>query len=83
LRTPLVADGVIYLTTPFCRAVALDAEAEREIWAFDSKLPYNPFANRGLALWRRGGEERVYFQALAIGRVHADVLYTKAVTSRP
>src|SRR5881628_693996 len=36
--TPLVADGVLYLTTPFSRAIALDAETGRELWAFDPKL---------------------------------------------
>jgi glucose dehydrogenase len=66
--TPVVDDGVLYLTTPFCRAVALEAETGREIWSFDPKLdrtrPYNLFINRGLALRRRGAEKRVYFGTL-------------------
>ena len=66
--TPVVDGGVLYLTTPFCRAVALDAETGRELWSFDPKIdrtrPYNLFINRGLALRRRGAEKRVYFGTL-------------------
>ena len=33
--TPLVIDGVMYLTTPFHRLLALDAETGKLLWAFD------------------------------------------------
>ena len=36
--TPLVLDGVLYLTTPFSRVVALEAETGKPLWAFDPKL---------------------------------------------
>src|SRR5271166_6546311 len=36
--TPLVVDGVMYVTTPFSRLIALDPETGKEIWAFDPKL---------------------------------------------
>src|SRR5262245_13553820 len=36
--TPLVVDGVLYLSTPFGRAVALEAETGKELWSFDPKL---------------------------------------------
>jgi quinoprotein glucose dehydrogenase len=36
--TPIVADGAMYLTTPFNRVVALDPETGREKWSFDPKL---------------------------------------------
>src|SRR5262245_34335938 len=49
--TPLVADGMMYVTTPFCRVIALDAETGKQRWAFDPKLdknkPNNLFINRG------------------------------------
>ena len=72
--TPLVADGVMYFTTPFGRVVALEAETGRELWTFDPKLdrqrPYNLFISRGLALWRRGEERRIYSGTLD-GRLFA------------
>ena len=53
--TPLVVDGVMYVTTPFCRLIALEAETGRQLWAFDPQIdkrrPYNLFINRGAALW--------------------------------
>src|SRR5580700_2545484 len=35
--TPIVADGTMYLTTPFNRVVALDPQTGQEKWAFDPK----------------------------------------------
>jgi len=56
--TPLVADGVMFITTPF---VALDAKSGRELWRYEHKrtpgykLCCGP-ANRGAAL----GDDRVF-----------------------
>ena len=36
--TPLIIDGVLYLTTPFNRLLALDATSGRELWKFDPKM---------------------------------------------
>ena len=33
--TPLVVDGMLYLSTPSNRVIALDAETGEEIWQFD------------------------------------------------
>jgi quinoprotein glucose dehydrogenase len=72
--TPIVSDGVMYLTTPFCRVIALDAESGKELWSFDPKLEknrrYNLFINRGVALWRKGAQKRIFFGTLD-GRLFA------------
>lgn len=57
--TPLVIDGVMYLSTPYNRVVALDPTTGRELWSYDPK-PYldgQPpngmgFVHRGVAAWR-------------------------------
>ena len=36
-NTPMMIDNVLYLSTPYNRVVALDAETGRELWAFDPK----------------------------------------------
>ena len=36
--TPLVIDGVMYVTTPFSRVIALDPETGKELWSFDPRL---------------------------------------------
>ncbi|MCW5982195.1 MAG: pyrroloquinoline quinone-dependent dehydrogenase [Bryobacteraceae bacterium] len=72
--TPLVVDGVMYLTTAFNRLVALDPETGKELWSFDPKLDreryYNLFAHRGPAYWTNGRERRLYFGTLD-GRLFA------------
>ena len=47
--TPLVIDGVMYLTTAYNRVVALEPETAKEIWVYDVKdgAP----AVRGLEYW--------------------------------
>src|SRR5713226_9454996 len=53
--TPLVIDGVLYITTPFSRLIALDAETGKKLWDFDLKIDKeksaNLFINRGAAWW--------------------------------
>jgi len=46
----------MYVTTPFCRLIALDAETGRELWVFDPKLDrdkvyFSLYVNRGAAYW--------------------------------
>lgn len=64
--TPLVVDGVMYVTTPFSRLIALDAETGKEIWSFDPKIDKersaNLFINRGAAWWPDG--RRVFLGTL-------------------
>src|SRR5215469_18905485 len=57
--TPLEIDGVLYLSTPYNRVVALDAASGREIWTYDPKayadgqVPNGTgFVHRGVASWR-------------------------------
>src|SRR5258706_3849491 len=60
--TPIVIDGVMYVTTVRTRVAALDAATGRELWSFD---PYTVLAplkgwmrasggvNRGVAYWQQ------------------------------
>ncbi len=80
--TPLVIGGTMYLTTPFARVIALDAETGRQLWAFDPKLardrPYNLYINRGAAFWQHGDDKRLFFGTLD-GRLFA----LNAATGKP
>ena len=54
--TPLVVDGLLYLTTPFNRVVALDPETGARRWTFDPEVDLHGeygdgLINRGLATW--------------------------------
>ena len=54
--TPLMVDGVVYVTAPDY-AWALDAATGKQIWKFERPSRGNHLANRGVALYR----DRVYF----------------------
>jgi quinoprotein glucose dehydrogenase len=62
--TPIVVDGVMYLTTPGLKLVALQAASGRKLWEFD------PFpgerargTNRGVSYWSDGREHRIFMGA--------------------
>jgi quinoprotein glucose dehydrogenase len=80
--TPLVVDGVLYVTTPFCRLIALDPETGRQKWAFDPKIdkarPYPLFMNRGAAFWQEGAKKRLFF-----GTLDGRLFSVDAVTGEP
>ena len=71
--TPIVVDGVMYITTAYRKVVALDAASGRQLWRFDppphptvgdGKLARVASAgvNRGVAYWsdgKEGGERRI------------------------
>ena len=53
--TPIVVDGVMYVTRPPSDVIALDAETGRALWTFEHKLPGRVYVccgevNRGLAI---------------------------------
>ena len=57
--TPIVADGVMYITLPWSKVIALDAKSGKERWQYDPKVPGGigryaccDVVNRGVALWK-------------------------------
>ena len=69
-NTPLMIDGVLYVSTPYNRVAALDAETGRELWTFDPKAyedgqPPNGtgFVHRGVAAWRDGTRFRIFLNS--------------------
>ncbi|HEX4872468.1 MAG TPA: PQQ-dependent dehydrogenase, methanol/ethanol family [Nevskiaceae bacterium] len=57
--TPIVVDGVMYVTSAFSILTALDARTGQELWKFDPQVPREAAANaccdvvnRGVAVWK-------------------------------
>ncbi|MGH7860092.1 MAG: PQQ-dependent dehydrogenase, methanol/ethanol family, partial [Candidatus Binatia bacterium] len=57
--TPIVVDGVLYVTTSWSVVMALDAKSGEEIWRYDPKVPREwgaraccDVVNRGVAVYR-------------------------------
>lgn len=80
--TPLAVDGVLYLTTPFNRLIALDPETGKQLWAFDPKIdrerPFNLYINRGGAYWTDGKAKRIFY-----GTLDARLFSIDATTGEP
>ncbi len=56
--TPLIVDGVMYVTTAWSKVLALDPGTGRQLWMFDPAVPGNTgvkgccdVGNRGVAFW--------------------------------
>jgi quinohemoprotein ethanol dehydrogenase len=56
--TPLMIDGVVYLTLPWSKVMALDAKTGKQLWLHDPKVPGSwniniccGLDNRGAAAW--------------------------------
>ncbi len=59
---PIVVNGVMYLTTPKLRVVAVDAATGREIWSYDGLRGRRPaHKSRGLTYWSDGKVSRIFF----------------------
>ena len=61
---PIAVDGVLFLTTPGLKVVALEAASGRSRWVFD---PWNGRGgrgvNRGVTYWSSGEDRRIFFVA--------------------
>ena len=53
--TPLVVDGVRYVTSPYGQAVALEGDSGREIWKYTLPAAQGRPAVRSLAYWPGDG----------------------------
>ena len=70
-NTPLMIDDVLYVSTPYNRVVALDAQNGRELWRYDPEpfkdgQPPNGtgFVHRGVAAWRdESGQLRIFMNS--------------------
>ena len=53
--TPILVDGLLYLTTPYNRVIALDPARGREQWTYDPQVPldrrYSELTSRGVSAW--------------------------------
>jgi quinoprotein glucose dehydrogenase len=61
---PIVVDGIMYVTTPGLKAVALNAATGKEVWVFDPAKYNNGtvvrLRNRGVTYWKGAEGERIF-----------------------
>jgi quinoprotein glucose dehydrogenase len=65
--SPLMIDGVLYLTTSLSQAVALDAATGKLLWVYDPETwkngvpANNGFVHRGVSYWADGDDTRIVY----------------------
>ncbi len=73
--TPILIDGVLYLTTPFNAVIALDPATGREKWKYDPKLDhaqdYSEVTSRGVSAWKGAKGELLLVEGTLDGRLLA------------
>lgn len=79
--TPIVVDGVIYVTTAWSKIYAYEAKTGKQLWQFDPKVPGEwavnaccDVVNRGVAAWNG----KVY-----IGTIDGRLIAVDAATGKP
>ena len=85
--TPLMVDGVLYLSTAYQRVIALDAETGRERWTYD------PYAgrqriragspHRGVAYWEGRKPDGARDARIVYGTIDGRLIALDAATGRP
>ena len=83
---PWLVKGVLYLSTPSSRVIALEAETGTEIWQFDPEqvTPEKPFyvQHRGVSFWQ-GEVDGKKQRRILIGTGDARLIALDAETGRP
>ncbi len=61
---PIIVDGIMYLTSPALKVIALKAATGKMIWTFDPFQDEAPKGvNRGVTYWEEGKDKRIFFTA--------------------
>jgi quinoprotein glucose dehydrogenase len=60
--SPIVADGVMYVTSPTIKAFAVNAATGEKIWEFDPG-PSGQRVSRGVTYWESGSDKRILYTA--------------------
>lgn len=64
---PIIKDGVMFITSPALKVIALNAANGEMIWKFDpfkgGKAKTGGLVNRGVTYWQKGKDKRILFTA--------------------
>jgi quinoprotein glucose dehydrogenase len=85
--TPLMVDGVLYLSTAYQRVIALDAETGRERWTYDPsegrERPRAGSPHRGVAYWEGLAPNGSRDARIVYGTIDGRLIALDAATGRP
>jgi quinoprotein glucose dehydrogenase len=84
--TPLAVNGLLYLSTPSSRVIALDPETGKEVWAFDpqagrAKREFN--SHRGVSYWESASGQGPCQRRIVGGTVDGRLFALDAASGAP
>src|SRR5262247_3308311 len=85
--TPIMVDGLLYLTTPYSRVIALDPVTGTEKWVFDPQAQldrwYSETTSRGVSAWPAPNDKRKVARRIFTGTLDARLIALDAATGKP
>ena len=87
--TPILADGKLFLSTPYDHVIALNPETGAKLWEFDPKLelPYgsSEVTSRGVSAWRetRAKAGKPCALRIFVGTLDARLIALDGATGKP
>ena len=85
--TPILVDGLLYLTTPYSRVIALDPATGAERWTFDPQAQldrwYSETTSRGVSAWPAPNDRRKIARRIFVGTLDARLIALDAATGKP
>lgn len=83
--TPLMIDNTLYVSTPFSRVIALDAQTGQERWVYDPKIDltvrYSEATSRGVSTWL--DPEQKLERRIFVATLDARLIALEAKTGQP
>lgn len=84
--TPILVDGLLYLTTPYSRVIALDPVTGAERWSFDPQVPlerrYSEMTSRGVSAWPAATDNRKDSRRIFVATLDARLIALDAATGK-
>ena len=68
--TPIMVNGVLFVSSQFNHVIAINAESGQSIWTFDpqsylaGRPPNHGFVHRGVAYWEKDNDKRIFVGTL-------------------
>lgn len=84
--TPILVDGLLYLTTPYSRVIALDPATGMEKWSFDPQIPlnrrYSEMTSRGVSTWPTATDNKKAARRIFLATLDARLIALDAATGK-